>query len=118
MHCRVQTVNLPLRKIVSASRAIGQPDMDAAMETFLKNNINAVRTCHYPNQTYWNHLCDQNGIYMMDKANLESHGSWQKNGEVDPSWNVPGNLPEWKDCVVDRAQSIFERDKNHVSILF
>lgn len=45
-------------------------------------------------------------------------GSWQKLGKVEPSWNVPGSLPEWKDCVLDRAKSMFERDKNHVSILF
>ena len=99
-------------------RAIGPADMTAAMETFRRNNINAVRTCHYPNQTRWYHLCDQNGIYMMDEANLESHGSWQKLGRVEPSWNVPGSLPEWRDCVVDRAKSMFERDKNHASILF
>ena len=99
-------------------RAIGLSDMTAAMETFQRNHINAVRTCHYPNQTPWYHLCDQNGIYMMDEANLESHGSWQKLGKVEPSWNVPGSLPEWRDCVLDRAQSMFEREKNHVSILF
>ena len=63
-------------------------------------------------------MCDQRGIYMMDETNLESHGSWQKLGEVDPDWNVPGSLPQWKACVLDRAMSIFERDKNHVSILF
>ena len=99
-------------------RAIGLADMTAAMETFRRNHINAVRTCHYPNQTVWYHLCDQNGIYMMDETNLESHGSWQKLGRVEPSWNVPGSLPQWRECVVDRARSMFERDKNHVSVLF
>jgi len=99
-------------------RAIGMTDMTAAMDVFRRNHINAVRTSHYPNQTPWYHLCDQNGIYVMDEANLESHGSWQKLGGIEPSWNVPGSLPEWKDCVVDRARSMFERDKNHVSILF
>ena len=99
-------------------RAIGMADMAAAIETFKHGNINAVRTCHYPNQTPWYHLCDQNGIYVMDEANLESHGSWQKMGGIDPEWNVPGSRPEWKACVVDRARSMFERDKNHVSILF
>lgn len=48
---------------------------------------------------------------MIDETNLESHGSWQKLGVVEPSWNVPGSLPEWRDCVVDRARSMFERDK-------
>ena len=99
-------------------RAIGPADMEAAMAVFRRSHINAVRTCHYPNQTAWYHLCDQNGIYMIDEANLESHGSWQKLGGIDPSWNVPGSRPEWKECVVDRARSMFERDKNHVSVLF
>ena len=98
-------------------RAIGLTDMAAVMETFRRNNINAVRTCHYPNQTPWYHMCDQNGIYMIDEANLESHGSWQKWGGVDPDRIVPGSLPEWRDCVVDRARSMFERDKNHAAVL-
>lgn len=98
-------------------RAITSEDMYKAMQTFLKNNINAVRTCHYPNQSLWYELCDKNGIYMIDEANLESHGSWQKLGRVEPSWNVPGNLPEWRECVVDRARSMFERDKNHAAVL-
>ncbi len=102
----------------NTGRAIGMADMTAAIDVFKRNNINAVRTCHYPNQTPWYHLCDQNGVYVMDEANLESHGSWQKLGAIEPSWNVPGSLPEWRECVVDRARSMFERDKNHVSVLF
>ena len=99
-------------------RAVGMADMAAAMATFKRNNINAVRTSHYPNQTPWYHLCDQSGVYVMDEANLESHGSWQKLGAIEPSWNVPGSRPEWEACVVDRARSMFQRDKNHVSVLF
>ena len=99
-------------------RAIGPADMAAAIDTFKRNNINAVRTSHYPNQTPWYYLCDRNGVYVMDEANLESHGSWQKLGRIDPSWNVPGSRDEWLLCVLDRARSMFERDKNHVSILF
>ena len=98
-------------------RAIDESDMHAAMAVFKRNNINAVRTCHYPNQSRWYDLCDKNGIYMIDETNLESHGSWQKLGVVEPSWNVPGSLPEWRDCVVDRARSMFERDKNHTAVL-
>ena len=101
----------------ASGRAIGPEDMHRAIETFRRNHINAVRTCHYPDQTLWYELCDCNGIYMIDEANLESHGSWQKMGAVEPSWNVPGSLPEWRDCVVDRARSMFERDKNHTAIL-
>ncbi len=99
-------------------RAIAPADMYRAMETFRRSNINAVRTCHYPNQTLWYELCDQNGIYMIDETNLESHGSWQKMGAIEPSWNVPGDRPEWAGAVLDRARSMFERDKNHTAILF
>ena len=94
-------------------RAIGEEDMRRAMEVFLRNNINAVRTCHYPNQTPWYHMCDRNGIYMIDETNLETHGSFQRNAES----NLPGNKPEWLACVLDRAKSMFERDKNHTAIL-
>ena len=101
-----------------SGRAISLEDMNAAMTVILDNNINAVRTCHYPDRTEWYHLCDENGIYLMDETNLETHGSWQKGMTVDPEWNIPGSIPEWKECVLDRARSMFERDKNHVSILF
>ena len=99
-------------------RCITFQDMEDAMEIILANRINAVRTCHYPNRTEWYHMCDQAGIYMMDETNLETHGSWQKGMTVDPEWNIPASHPEWHDCTLDRAQSMFERDKNHVSILF
>lgn len=99
-------------------RAIHPADMETAIATFRRNHINAVRTSHYPNQTLWYQLCDKNGIYVMDETNLESHGSWQRRDGIDPSWNVPGSLPQWRECVVDRARSMLERDKNHPSILF
>ena len=99
-------------------RAITKEDMLQDLEILKKNHINAVRTCHYPNQSLWYQLCDENGIYVMDETNLESHGSWQKMGICEPSWNVPGNLPQWQECVLDRAKSMVERDKNHTSILW
>lgn len=102
----------------ASGRCIGMEDMESAMAVFLKNNINAVRTCHYPNRSEWYFMCDKAGIYMMDETNLETHGSWQKGMEVNPEWNVPGSLPQWRDVVLDRANSMFQRDKNHVSILF
>ncbi len=102
---------------VRKGRAVTREDMMWDIRFMKQHNINAVRTCHYPNQTLWYELCDRYGIYLIDEANLESHGSWQKMGECEPSWNVPGSLPEWKDCVVDRARSMLERDKNHPSIL-
>ena len=54
----------------------------------------------------------------MAETNLESHGSWQKCGAVEPSWNVPGRLKEWKEAVLDRARTNFECFKNHPSVLF
>lgn len=98
-------------------RGITNEDMLWDIHYLKQNNLNAVRTSHYPNQSYWYELCDEYGIYLIDETNLESHGSWQKMGECDPSWNIPGNLPEWRDVVIDRAQSMMERDKNHPSIL-
>ena len=102
----------------NSGRCISQADMDAALEVILRNNINAVRTCHYPNRSEWYSMCDRSGIYLMDETNLETHGSWQKGMVVNPEWNVPGSLPQWRECVLDRANSMFQRDKNHVSILF
>lgn len=99
-------------------RAIDIEDMEEALETFKRNNINAVRTSHYPNQTPWYFMMDENGIYVMDETNLESHGSWMQLMKVIPDDNVPGSHPEWKEAVIDRARSMFERDKNHPSILF
>ena len=99
-------------------RCITKKDMDFDIRLFKENNINAVRTCHYPDQIAWYYLCDENGIYVMSETNLESHGSWQKGGGIEPSWNVPGSFPEWKEVVLDRARTNFETFKNHPSILF
>ena len=102
---------------VRRGRAVTEEDMLWDIRFLKQHNINAVRTSHYPNQNLWYRLCDEYGIYLIDEANLESHGSWQKMSECEPSWNVPGSLPEWKECVLDRARSMFERDKNHPSVL-
>ena len=99
-------------------RAITMDDMTSDIQTFKKNNINAVRTCHYPDQIPWYYLCDDNGIYMMAENNLESHATWQKMGAIEPSYNVPGSVPQWRDVVVDRARTNYEIFKNHPSILF
>ena len=98
-------------------RAITKEDMLYDIKFMKMHNINAVRTSHYPNQSLWYDLCDEYGIYLIDEANLESHGSWQKLGACEPSWNIPGNLPQWHDVVVDRANTMLQRDKNHPSIL-
>lgn len=99
-------------------RAITMDDMTSDIHIFKENNINAVRTCHYPDQIPWYYLCDDNGIYMMAENNLESHATWQKMGAIEPSYNVPGSVPQWRDVVVDRARTNYETFKNHPSILF
>ena len=99
-------------------RVIGMEEMIYDMDCVKKNNINAVRTCHYPDQIPWYYMCDEEGIYLMSETNLESHGSFQKLGAIEPSCNVPGSIPQWREAVIDRARSNFETFKNHTSILF
>ena len=99
-------------------RCIGVEDMKADISCMLRNNINSVRTCHYPDQIPWYYMCDNAGIYVMAETNLESHGSFQKLGAIEPSCNVPGSFPQWREAVLDRAKNNFETFKNHTSILF
>ncbi|UCC41702.1 MAG: DUF4981 domain-containing protein [Candidatus Aminicenantes bacterium] len=74
-------------------------------------NINAVRTSHYPNTPRWYELCDEHGLYLIDEANIESHGIG-----YDPGKTL-GNNPEWKTAHLDRTIRMVERDKNHPSII-
>lgn len=74
-------------------------------------NINAVRTCHYPNDEYWYQLCDQYGIYVVDEANNESHGIG-----YDITVTL-ANRPSWKEAHMARVQRMYERDKNHASVI-
>ena len=99
-------------------RCIGMKEMSSDMDCIKRNNINAVRTCHYPDQIPWYYMCDKEGIYVMSETNLESHGTFQKLGAIEPSCNIPGSIPEWREAVVDRARSNYETFKNHTSILF
>ena len=98
-------------------RVVTEDDMLWDIRFMKQNNINAVRTCHYPNNSLWYQLCDEYGIYLIAETNLESHGTWQKMGTCEPSINVPASLPEWKEACLDRAKSMYERDKNHASVL-
>ncbi len=76
-----------------------------------RNNINAVRTSHYPNDPKWYQLCDRYGIYLVDEANIESHGMGYR-----PDRTL-GNKPEWIDAHLDRTKRMVERDKNHPSVI-
>ena len=99
-------------------RCIGIDEMTSDIECIVRNNINAVRPCHYPDQIPWYYMCDKAGIYVMAETNLESHGTFQKLGAIEPSCNIPGSIPQWKEAVVDRARTNFETFKNHTSVLF
>ena len=90
--------------------------MERDVRDMKRMNINAVRTCHYPNDSYFYKLCDRYGLYVIDETNIESHGSWARNGH-DPSLAVPNDRPEWLELILDRGRSMQERDKNHPSIL-
>ncbi len=101
----------------NGGRVVTEEDMLWDIRFMKQNNINAVRTCHYPNNSLWYKLCDEYGIYLIDETNLETHGTWQKMGACEPSINIPASLPEWKEACLDRAKSMYERDKNHASVL-
>ncbi len=100
-----------------AGRAVSEAEMLWDVRMLKRNNINAVRTCHYPNQSLWYKLCDRYGIYLIDETNLETHGTWLKEGKIVAETALPGNRPEWLDACIDRARDMLERDKNHPSIL-
>lgn len=74
-------------------------------------NVNAVRTSHYPNDPYFYTLCDQYGLYVMDEANIESHGLWEKGYYI-------GVEEDWKKAIVERNVNMVKRDMNHPSIIF
>jgi len=81
------------------------------IELMKLNNINAVRTCHYPNAELWYELCDQYGIYLVDEANIESHGM---------GYNLDrtlGNNPDFLKAHLSRVERMYERDKNHPSVI-
>lgn len=81
-----------------------------------QNNINAVRTSHYPNDPYWLYLCDQFGLYVVDEANIESHGMGSLPWIPDTSRHV-AYLPSWIPAHMDRIERLVERDKNHPSVI-
>ncbi|WNJ17081.1 glycoside hydrolase family 2 TIM barrel-domain containing protein [Pontibacter sp. G13] len=75
------------------------------------HNINAVRTSHYPNHPEWYDLCDEYGLYVVDEANIESHPLTHHDS------TQIGDEPTWKEAHLDRIERMFERDKNHPSII-
>jgi len=91
-------------------RAITVDRMIEDLRLMKQHNINCVRTSHYPNQPIWYDLCDRYGIYLVDEANLESHGMGYGSASL-------GHAPEWEKAHVDRGISMLQRDKNHPSVI-
>ena len=99
-----------------AGRCITKEHMLEDIRQIKRNNINTVRTSHYPNNSLWYKLCDQYGIYLIDEANMETHATWQIGGNYKAG-PVPGDNPMWLPAVLDRANSMQQRDKNHPSVV-
>ena len=101
-----------------SGRHVSEEELRKDLKIMKQNNINAIRTCHYPDASRIYQLCDEYGIYMIDETNLESHGSWDiAEFTKDYTYVVPHDKPEWLDMMLDRANSMYQRDKNHAAIL-
>ena len=101
-----------------SGRHVSEEELRKDLKIMKQNNINAIRTCHYPDASLVYELCDEYGIYMIDETNLESHGSWDiAEFTKDYTYVVPHDKPEWLDMMLDRANSMYQRDKNHAAIL-
>ncbi|MDE6622011.1 MAG: DUF4981 domain-containing protein [Lachnospiraceae bacterium] len=96
------------------------PDYEELLQdivTMKQNNINAIRTSHYPNDSKLYELCDEYGLYLIDECNMETHGTWAVSGEQPDKIALPGDRKEWEPLLLDRVNSMYQRDKNHPSIL-
>ena len=84
------------------------------------NNINMIRTSHYPNDPRFYEYCDRYGFYVCDEADLETHGMQTGKARVhmDRTWGQLSDGPAWKAAYLDRAERMMERDKNHACVLF
>lgn len=91
---------------------LSKADMEKDMEMMKKLNVNAVRHSHYPSDPYWMELCDKYGLYVVNEANIESHGRG-----YDLRYTF-ANDPIWKQPHMDRITRMYERDKNYASVLF
>ena len=102
-----------------SGRVLSEEDIRKDLITCKRNNINAIRTCHYPNSSLFYRLCDEYGIYVLDETNLETHGTWLpvQAGKADLASAVPGDRPEYLELILDRANSMVQRDKNHPCVL-
>lgn len=102
-----------------SGRAVTKEEVLKDIVTMKQNNINAIRTCHYPDASIIYDLCDEYGLYMIAENNLESHGSWDSamHGLAPKDMIVPGDNMDWEPMMLDRVNSCYQRDKNHPAVL-
>ena len=100
-------------------RAMTAAEIEEDIRILKRSGANSVRTAHYPNSSIFYELCDRYGLYVIDEMNLETHGMWDRiiRGELTVEQALPGDRPEWLPALMDRAASMYERDKNHASIV-
>lgn len=100
-------------------RGVSNEEIEKDIIVMKQNNINAIRTSHYPNPGILYDLCDKYGLYLISETNLESHGSWElvADGREIPENVIPGDRPEWLPLLLDRANNHYQQKKNHTSIL-
>ena len=103
----------------SSGRVPDYMDMVTDITTMKANNINAIRTSHYPNDPRFYELCDELGIYVIAENNMETHGSWDPlfYGDMSVDEVVPGDRMEWEPSLISRIDSLYEHNKNHPSVL-
>ncbi len=93
--------------------AVSMLDMEKDIQIIKAHNGNCIRTSHYPNDPRFYDLCDRYGVYVVDEADIETHGFAPVG-----NWHQLSDGPDWKEAYVDRAARLYERDKNHGSIIF
>ncbi|MCM1049027.1 MAG: DUF4981 domain-containing protein [Clostridiales bacterium] len=102
-----------------SGRHVSYEELEQDIVTMKKNNINAIRTCHYPDDVKIYELCDKYGIYMIAECNMETHGTWGAylSGFADENYILPNDDENWEAMLLDRVNSCYQRDKNHPAIL-
>lgn len=102
-----------------SGRHVSYEELEKDIVMMKRHNINAVRTCHYPDDLDIYDLCDRYGIYLLAECNMETHGTWDayRRGLKDKSYVLPGDKDEWEPMMLDRVNSCYQRDKNHPSIV-
>jgi len=100
-------------------RAMTAAEIEEDIRILKRGNVNAVRTSHYPNSSAFYELCDRYGLYVIDEMNLETHAMWDRvvHYGLPVEEAFPGDRAEWRAALLDRAESMVERDKNHPSVV-